>query len=71
MPTSGEANQGPDVVLVGSSPCSTRHRARLQGMIPSYGESLVDDVDLCRRVRAHTATVLQVNQQPTNEGVPA
>ncbi|WP_198952095.1 malate:quinone oxidoreductase [Mycobacterium sp. AT1] len=35
---------------------------RLKGMIPSYGESLVDDADLCRRVRANTATVLQVNQ---------
>lgn len=44
---------------------------RLKGMIPSYGESLIDDADLCRRVRAATATVLQVNQQPTNEGVPA
>jgi len=40
-------------------------------MIPSYGESLVDDADLCRRVRAHTATVLQINQQPVNEGVSA
>jgi malate dehydrogenase (quinone) len=44
---------------------------RLKGMIPSYGESLIDDADLCRRVRAHTATVLQVNQQPANEGASA
>jgi malate dehydrogenase (quinone) len=27
-------------------------------MIPSYGESLIDDAALCRRVRAETAKVL-------------
>jgi malate dehydrogenase (quinone) len=32
--------------------------ARLKTMIPSYGESLIDDPELCRKVRADTAAVL-------------
>ena len=34
--------------------------AKLKGMIPSYGESLIDDAELCRRVRADTAAVLHL-----------
>jgi malate dehydrogenase (quinone) len=34
--------------------------AKLKGIIPSYGESLIDDADLCRRVRADTAAVLHL-----------
>jgi len=33
-------------------------RTRLKAMIPSYGESLIDDPALCARVRAETAAVL-------------
>jgi hypothetical protein len=29
-------------------------------MIPSYGRSLIDDVELCRTVRADTASVLKL-----------
>jgi malate dehydrogenase (quinone) len=29
-------------------------------MIPSYGESLIEDAGLCRRVRAETAAVLHL-----------
>jgi malate dehydrogenase (quinone) len=32
----------------------------LKGMIPSYGESLIDDAGLCQRVRAATAEVLHL-----------
>jgi malate dehydrogenase (quinone) len=31
---------------------------KIKQMIPSYGESLIDDAQLCRRVRAETAEVL-------------
>ena len=34
--------------------------AKLQEMIPSYGKSLIDDADLCRKVRADTAQVLHL-----------
>ena len=33
---------------------------RLKEMIPSYGQSLIDDAELCRRVRAETAAVLNI-----------
>jgi malate dehydrogenase (quinone) len=33
---------------------------RLKEMIPSYGESLVDNPDLCRRIRTSTAEVLKI-----------
>jgi len=33
---------------------------KLKEMIPSYGQSLIDNVPLCRRVRAETAAVLQI-----------
>jgi malate dehydrogenase (quinone) len=35
--------------------------AKLKEMIPSYGQSLIENPALCRRVRADTATVLQIN----------
>jgi malate dehydrogenase (quinone) len=34
--------------------------AKLREMVPSYGASLIDDAELCRRVRAETAAVLQL-----------
>jgi malate dehydrogenase (quinone) len=34
--------------------------AKLRAMIPSYGESLINNVELCRRVRADTAGVLNL-----------
>jgi len=34
--------------------------AKLKEIIPSYGESLIDDAELCRRVRADTAAVLHL-----------
>lgn len=36
---------------------------RLKDIIPSYGQSLIDDAELCRRVRAHTADALHITQQ--------
>jgi malate dehydrogenase (quinone) len=35
-------------------------KAKLKDMIPSYGESLIDDTLLCNRVRAETAAVLHL-----------
>ncbi|MGZ5904093.1 MAG: malate:quinone oxidoreductase, partial [Reyranella sp.] len=35
--------------------------AKLKDMIPSYGESLIENADLCRRVRADTAAVLKLH----------
>jgi malate dehydrogenase (quinone) len=35
-------------------------KAKLKDMIPSYGESLIDDPLLCNRVRAETAAVLHL-----------
>jgi malate dehydrogenase (quinone) len=34
---------------------------KLREMIPSYGQSLIDNPDLCQRVRAETAAVLNIN----------
>jgi malate dehydrogenase (quinone) len=34
--------------------------AKLKAMIPSYGQSLIDDAALCRKVRAETAEVLHL-----------
>jgi malate dehydrogenase (quinone) len=33
---------------------------KLKEMIPSYGQSITDDAELCRKVRADTATVLNI-----------
>jgi malate dehydrogenase (quinone) len=35
--------------------------AKLKEMIPSYGQSLIDNAELCRKVRADTAAVLHLN----------
>src|SRR5215813_530616 len=35
--------------------------AKLKEMIPSYGQSLIENAALCRKVRAETAPVLQIN----------
>ena len=35
--------------------------AKLKDMIPSYGQSLVENAALCRQVRAETAAVLQIS----------
>ena len=37
--------------------------AKLKIMIPSYGESLIDNADLCRRIREETAAALHIEQQ--------
>ena len=39
---------------------ANRWLPKLKEMIPSYGESLIEDADLCRRVRAETAAVLHL-----------
>jgi malate dehydrogenase (quinone) len=41
-------------------------RARLKAMIPSYGESLIDDPALCDRVRAETADILGLEDISTS-----
>jgi len=35
--------------------------AKLKEMIPSYGQSLIDNPELCQRVRAETAEILKIN----------
>lgn len=35
--------------------------AKLKEMIPSYGQSLKEDAELCRKVRSATAAVLHLN----------
>jgi malate dehydrogenase (quinone) len=39
---------------------ANRWLPKLKEMIPSYGESLIDDAALCRRIRADTAAVLHL-----------
>src|ERR1700733_9732876 len=34
---------------------------KLKEIIPSYGQSLIDNADLCRQVRAETAAILTIN----------
>jgi malate dehydrogenase (quinone) len=34
---------------------------KLKQIIPSYGESLAENVSLCQKVRADTAAVLHIN----------
>jgi malate dehydrogenase (quinone) len=34
---------------------------KLKQIIPSYGESLAENVSLCQKVRADTAAVLRIN----------
>jgi len=33
---------------------------KLKAIIPSYGVSLIDDADMCQRIRAETADVLKI-----------
>jgi len=40
---------------------NARWADKLKDMIPSYGQSLIDNPDLCWRVRAETAAVLNIN----------
>jgi len=40
---------------------------KLKDMIPSYGQSLIDNPDLCQRVRAETAAVLHINSISTKQ----
>jgi malate dehydrogenase (quinone) len=35
--------------------------AKLKEMIPSYGQSLIENPALCRQVRADTAAILHIN----------
>jgi len=35
--------------------------AKLKQMIPSYGESLIENAELCKKVRADTAAVLHLH----------
>jgi malate dehydrogenase (quinone) len=41
--------------------------SKLKAIIPSYGVSLIDDAELCQRIRAETAAVLQLENIPTVE----
>jgi malate dehydrogenase (quinone) len=38
--------------------------AKLKEIIPSYGQSLIENAALCRQVRAETAAVLKINNIP-------
>jgi len=51
-------------------PLKNRWSKKLKDIIPSYGESLIENAALCRQVRAETAAVLQINDVATAaEGV--
>jgi malate dehydrogenase (quinone) len=41
--------------------------AKVKAMIPSYGQSLIEDPALSRRVRAETAAILNINNVTTRE----
>jgi malate dehydrogenase (quinone) len=38
--------------------------AKIKEMIPSYGESLIDDAKLCQQIRSETAELLQIKCSP-------
>jgi malate dehydrogenase (quinone) len=40
--------------------------ASLKKLIPSYGQSLIEDAALCRKVRAETASILKINNIPSS-----
>ena len=44
-------------------------RAKLKELIPPYGQSLAENAALCRRVRAETAAVLNINNVTEKESV--
>ena len=39
---------------------------RLKKIIPSWGQSLIDNADLCERIRADTASVLHLRTIAAN-----
>lgn len=41
---------------------SNRWSNRLREMIPSFGQSLIADADLCRKIREETAEVIKIRQ---------
>ncbi|MBO4226722.1 malate dehydrogenase (quinone) [Bradyrhizobium neotropicale] len=43
---------------------------KLKEIIPSYGISLIDDADFCRRIRATTAKILKVDNIPPPAATP-
>jgi len=40
---------------------NSRWSVKLKEMIPSYGQSLIENTALCRQVRAETAAILNIN----------
>jgi malate dehydrogenase (quinone) len=42
---------------------------QIEELIPSYGQSLAENPALCRRVRAETAAVLNINNVTEKESV--
>ncbi len=46
---------------------TARWSAKVKEMIPSYGQSLIEDPALSRRVRAETAAILNINNVTTRE----
>jgi len=49
----------------------TGWQVKLKKLIPSYGESLIENKSLCDRVRAETATVLKINSPKSDIAAPA
>ena len=43
--------------------------AKLKELIPSYGQSLAENTALCRRIRAETAALLNINNVTEKESV--
>lgn len=41
---------------------STHGKTKLKEMIPSYGQSLIDNADLCKKVRDETAHILNISR---------
>jgi hypothetical protein len=40
---------------------------KLKEMIPSYGQSLIENTALCQKVRTETAAILNINNIATKE----
>jgi malate dehydrogenase (quinone) len=51
--------------------CFKEDPSKLREIIPSFGESLIDNAALCRRVRADTAAVLGLRDIPTAKSAAA
>jgi malate dehydrogenase (quinone) len=43
--------------------------AKVKELIPSYGQSLAENVALCQRVRAETAAILNINDVTEKESI--